>query len=475
MPAVPAPPARTSAAPRASAPSQSAPLPARASPLAGLSGWWAGVTGREARPSVAAAAAAAGAGATLADARRAPVDAAPAATPQKKHLVVLVHGLVGSEANWTVALRSLERVAPADWHVLPSISNRFARTFDGVDACGDRLAAEVRAAVKQGGGPGAYDRVSFVGHRCVERSTGGGVWVARGCCPAASPAHAHAHPPLSMGGLVARHAVGRLFDPSTRTLAGVRAAHFVSLATPHLGCAHEPGHPAEVPLIAWLRGSAATRGATDALAGRVSGRVAARLGRTGAHFFMSDDPTNPLLLRMTRDGPGEGEAWASGLQAFATRTTYANSGGDHLVGWANASLRHPRDLPDLSDAPAGRGVVRDDGRAAAFGGAADARASAPRRPPSAAAAAADAAHASSPHADAMLAALTASPWRRVDACFKGTHTRFFSHNLIQATRHWLNFEGEDHVDALVRELVAVDGELVERWREEKRGKGGRGK
>jgi hypothetical protein len=38
---------------------------------------------------------------------------------------------------------------------------------------------------------------------------------------------------------------------------------------------------------------------------------------------------------------------------------------------------------------------------------------------------------------------------------KGTHTRFFSHNLIQATRHWLNFEGEDHVDALVRELVAV--------------------
>lgn len=35
----------------------------------------------------------------------------------------------------------------------------------------------------------------------------------------------------------------------------------------------------------------------------------------------------------------------SALGAFETRTLYANSSGDHLVGWANSSLRSLQELP----------------------------------------------------------------------------------------------------------------------------------
>ncbi len=49
----------------------------------------------------------------------------------------------------------------------------------------------------------------------------------------------------SMGGLIARHAVGVLFDPRAGTVAGLAPAHFVTIATPHLGCEGRPG-PAQV-------------------------------------------------------------------------------------------------------------------------------------------------------------------------------------------------------------------------------------
>lgn len=44
-----------------------------------------------------------------------------------------------------------------------------------------------------------------------------------------------------------------------------------------------------------------------------------------------------VQVRMSKDGP-EGPFW-SALASFATRTCYANTACDHLVGWANASLR----------------------------------------------------------------------------------------------------------------------------------------
>ena len=45
-----------------------------------------------------------------------------------------------------------------------------------------------------------------------------------------------------------------------------------------------------------------------------------------------------VQVRLTRDVPGEG-LFVSALAAFHSRTAYANSGGDHLVGLA---MRVPR-------------------------------------------------------------------------------------------------------------------------------------
>ncbi len=40
----------------------------------------------------------------------------------------------------------------------------------------------------------------------------------------------------SMGGLLLRYAVAALYDPSSKTICGLEPAHFISIATPHLGC-----------------------------------------------------------------------------------------------------------------------------------------------------------------------------------------------------------------------------------------------
>lgn len=40
----------------------------------------------------------------------------------------------------------------------------------------------------------------------------------------------------SMGGLIARHAAGHLFDEDSGLIAGLRPGHFIAMATPHLGC-----------------------------------------------------------------------------------------------------------------------------------------------------------------------------------------------------------------------------------------------
>lgn len=85
-----------------------------------------------------------------------------------------------------------------------------AQTYEGIDKCGERLAVEVTEAVAQYPN---LERISFLGH--------------------------------SMGGLIARHAIGKLYDSQTRLMAGLKPAHFVSMAAPHLGCSDAEG-PAQV-------------------------------------------------------------------------------------------------------------------------------------------------------------------------------------------------------------------------------------
>ena len=52
----------------------------------------------------------------------------------------------------------------------------------------------------------------------------------------------------TQGGLIARYAIGKLYDPRDRLVAGLRPAHYMSIAAPHLGCDGFSG-PAQVTAV----------------------------------------------------------------------------------------------------------------------------------------------------------------------------------------------------------------------------------
>jgi pimeloyl-ACP methyl ester carboxylesterase len=381
-----------------------------------------------------------------------PLSINPAIHAHPTHLVVLVHGIVGSPKNWAYIVDALGRRAGADGRglaVLASAANALEvagprGTFEGVDVCGARVAAEVRAAVdveqaaRAAAGAPPLDRISVVGH--------------------------------SMGGLVARNAIAHLFEggsgdknnASPPTIAGLRPVSFTTIATPHTGCTGSPSSAAQVPLVAWLR-------PPRALAAALDGPVAATMGSTGRQFFLRDGSTSkpPLLVRMAADTPGD-LPFLRALAAFPARSAYANSGGDHLVGWANASLRYTDELPDLRSLPRGRGVVADTGLESAFA----------HPPTHRAGAAAEAAAPAGPGASAVerrevaaiLEGLRSLPWRRLDVCYRDTVGRgAAAHNLIQVTRTWCRWLDPDAAAAehVCDAIVAVDARVLEKERVEK--------
>ncbi|KAG6516109.1 hypothetical protein ZIOFF_026557 [Zingiber officinale] len=214
-----------------------------------------------------------------------------------EHLVVMVNGLVGrlkhalrgpDTAFGSVARARCGRVVPALSVVggtkgvinLPFVlhpgseCNSSRLTFDGVDLMGDRLAEEVRTVVKQRGG---VRKISFVAH--------------------------------SLGGLVARYAIGRLYEPVTSVefscgtaeeskgkdicmlgrIAGLEPMNFITFASPHLG---SRGHR-QLPFLCGL----------PFLEQRASETAHFIVGRTGKHLFLTDkdDGKLPLLVRMVGD------------------------------------------------------------------------------------------------------------------------------------------------------------------------------
>ncbi|KIZ05254.1 hypothetical protein MNEG_2703 [Monoraphidium neglectum] len=279
----------------------------------------------------------------------------------------MVNGLSGAPSNWDVLCEQLRKRLPpqvsADMLLHRSQANvRFA-TWDGIDRCGQRLADEVRA-VAAAPENASLTRISFIGH--------------------------------SMGGLMARYALGVLFNPSAGTIAGLQPTHFITLATPHFGC--DTDGVSAVPFITWSGGLPLLG---DQIRGLLQGIAhatgAALLRRTGEHFFLLDgggaadsaapvpeaapekgrqrqtafgtaDADQPLLYQMTEDVPSKGLYFYSALKAFKTRTAYANTDGDHLVGWANSSLRPLDRLPPLPPEATreARGVVLEDPLPAAW-------------------------------------------------------------------------------------------------------------
>ncbi|PON97982.1 Alpha/Beta hydrolase fold containing protein [Trema orientale] len=163
----------------------------------------------------------------------------------------------------------------------------------------------------------------------------------------------------SLGGLVARYAIGRLYEcvpkseasvingshineektnnlsqslkhPCQGKIAGLEPMNFVTVATPHLG---SKGHK-QLPFLCGLPFLEKSAPQTAHLI----------VGRSGKHLFLTDDEEGkPLLLRMVNDT--DDLKFISALRVFKRRVAYANANYDHMVGWRTSSIRRQSELP----------------------------------------------------------------------------------------------------------------------------------
>ncbi|PHU11046.1 hypothetical protein BC332_17976 [Capsicum chinense] len=344
-------------------------------------------------------------------------DAASAkAKVQPEHLVIMVNGLIGSSADWRYAAEQFIKRLPDKIVVHCSECNSSRLTFDGVDRMGERLAKEVEDVIRRW--PGVR-KISFVSH--------------------------------SLGGLVARYAVGRLYEPpkitevldlngsglvreenvsdqchkqfSEETVAGLEPLNFITVATPHLG---SRGHN-QLPLLCGL--PLLEKGASQTAHWIV--------GRSGKHLFLTDKDNGkpPLLLRMVNDS--DDLKFMSGLRSFKRRVAYANANYDHVVGWRTSSIRRQDELPksnlQIKDQKYPHIVNIEQETTLAISH----KVSSLERKEMA------------DLEEAMIEGLTQVPWERIDVSFHESRQRYVAHNTIQVKTYWLNSDGADVIEHMI--------------------------
>ncbi|GMI89130.1 hypothetical protein like AT4G25770 [Hibiscus trionum] len=330
-----------------------------------------------------------------------------------EHLVIMVNGLIGSAADWRFAAEKFVAKLPDKVIVHRSECNYLKLTFDGVDMMGERLAQEVLDVVKRWP---EVRKISFVAH--------------------------------SLGGLVARYAIGRLYgsssklgqagplvnsltgehtdssmpyleQPSEDRIAGLEPMNFITFATPHLG---SRGHK-QLPLLCGL----------PFLEKRASQTAHLVVGRSGKHLFLTDSEEGkpPLLLRMVDDG--DELKFISALRAFKRRVVYANANYDHMVGWRTSSIRRQNELPKSNllvlDEKYPHVVyverettnnIQNKASSIAISQISDVE-------------------------EVMIQGLTQVPWERIDVSFQKSKQRYVAHTTIQVKSYWFNSDGTDVV------------------------------
>ncbi|GMH16635.1 hypothetical protein Nepgr_018476 [Nepenthes gracilis] len=320
------------------------------------------------------------------------------------HLIMMVHGLNGSASDWKFAAEQLAKRLPDTVLVHCSECNAAKLTFDGVDLMGERLADEVMILIRRWPG---MQKISFVAH--------------------------------SLGGLVARYAVGRLYEPPREgnclskensshlrrsleelckgRIAGLEPVNFITFATPHLG---SRGHK-QLPFLCGL----------SFLERQASQTAHLIAGRSGKHLFLidNDDGRPPLLLRMSTDT--DDLKFISGLRSFKRRVAYANVNFDYVVGWGTSSIRRQHELPKVNV------LVKDDDYPHIVYIEHETSEDASLQPSS---------HVDSQGIDfeeEMIRGLAQLPWERVHVSFHNSKQRFVAHNTIQVKSYWVNSDGAD--------------------------------
>ncbi|CAI9768245.1 unnamed protein product [Fraxinus pennsylvanica] len=321
------------------------------------------------------------------------------------HLVIMVHGILGSASDWKFAAEQFVNKLPDKVFAHCSERNMSKLTLDGVDVMGERLAEEVLDVIKRKPG---LRKISFVAH--------------------------------SVGGLVARYAIGRLYRPpkgeSTEeisanaceeglkgTIAGLEPMNFITVATPHLGSRGNK----QVPFLFGVT-------AFEKAAGRVIHWI---FRRTGRHLFLTDDDEGkpPLLKRMVEDH--EESEFMSALQSFRRRVAYSNVGYDHIVGWRTSSIRRNNELPKWEDSVDEKypHVVYEEHCKAL-----------------------DVKHQESISTEddgldnleeELVTGLSSVSWEKVDVSFHSSRLRFAAHSVIQVKDQYMHSEGADVIQHMI--------------------------
>ncbi|XP_024381193.1 lipid droplet phospholipase 1 isoform X2 [Physcomitrium patens] len=342
---------------------------------------------------------------------------------QPEHLLVLVHGILSSPADWEYVQKALQRRLGNKFLIHASAVNSFLNTLGGIDHAGRRLASEIERIVEK---VPSLKRISFLAH--------------------------------SLGGLFARYAVAMLYtskdditeDMSTLEdfesrgeehpvlrlrrepkIAGLEAVNYITLASPHLGVRGKK----QLPFLLGVQ-------VLEKLAAPIAPFV---VGRTGRQLFLTDGKASdpPLLLRMASDC-SEG-LFISALRAFKSRVVYANVSYDHMVGWRTSSIRRESELskPPRVSMDGYKHVVN-----VAYYPAVNSDAPSFQQESAQGKAAAQASP-SSKKADAyhdtleeeMVRGLQQVSWRKVDVSFHSALWPFLAHNSITVKDRWIHYEG----------------------------------
>lgn len=334
--------------------------------------------------------------------------AAPApAVGGADHLVIMVHGIIGSTADWKYGAEQFHKLLEGRVIVHCSNSNMHKLTLDGIDVMGERLAQEVIEEINK---RPQITKISFVAH--------------------------------SVGGLVARYAIGRLYRPPGQSLEnspqslrdsnrgnihGLDAVNFITVASPHLGSRGNK----QVPFLFGVT-------AIEKFACCIIHFI---FRRTGKHLFLTDnDDGKPPLLQLMVDDC-EDLRFISALQAFQRRVAYSNVGYDHIVGWRTSSIRGASELPKWVDSTSKiypHIVYEELSKAETLDQCADV---------------ADMDKDNCTLEERLLRGLKRVSWEKVDVSFHNSKARSAAHSVIQVKDPVMHSEGADVIKHMIDHFV----------------------
>uniref|UniRef100_A0A0D9VJ24 DUF676 domain-containing protein n=2 Tax=Leersia perrieri TaxID=77586 RepID=A0A0D9VJ24_9ORYZ len=308
---------------------------------------------------------------------------AAAAPGEADHLVVMVHGIVGSAADWKFGAEQFEKLLSDKVIVHCSNRNMYKLTLDGIDVMGERLAQEI---IEETNKRPQIKKISFVAH--------------------------------SVGGLVARYAIGILYRPPGQTfqsapqnvnntnrgtIHGLEAVNFITVASPHLGSRGNK----QVPFLFGFT-------VIETFACYIIHLI---FGKTGKHLFLTDndDGKPPLLLRMVDDW-GDVQ-FMSALQAFKRRVAYSNWADSaskiypHIVYEELSKAETPNQCTDVADVDS---CVLEE---------------------------------------RLLRGLKRVSWEKVDVSFHNSKVRSAAHSVIQVKDPVMHSEGADVINHMIDHFV----------------------